>query len=280
MNTSMQLKARVRNMAKEKNLEAEVVLRQYMLEKVLEKISLSTYKDNFVLKGGMLIAAIVGIDARSTMDMDGTLKGVILKKAQIETMFASILAVEISDEVKMKLVGIDDIRDEAEYPGFRVTIEAILDKTRQMIKLDITTVDIITPKEINYSFKLLFEDRAIEIKAYNLETVLAEKLESVIIRGTTNTRMRDFYDIHMLISLHSTNIDMRVCSEALKKTTTKRKTNLQFQSSTLAVDMLEQSSIMVNLWKRYQGQYKYAEDITWQHIIDSVKCLMEYTNIN
>ena len=275
MKTSTQLKALIRNMSKLKGLEAEVILRHYMLEKLLEKISLSSYKDNFILKGGMLIAAMVGMESRSTMDMDATIKGFDLSKEEIETVFSIILNIEINDDISMQLKSVEDIREEAEYPGVRVAIEAILDKTKQILKFDITTGDIITPKEIRFDYKLMFEDRTLNIKAYNLETVLAEKLETIIIRGVTNTRMRDFYDVYVLTKLYSDNIDKSVFSSALKNTAKKRETISQFKTSNaLAYVSLKESGVMIDLWKRYQSKYSYAVDISWQKIIESIQLLL------
>ena len=202
MKTSTQLKALLRNLSKKTNAEAEILLRNFMLERFLERVSISEYRKNFILKSGMLIASMVGIDTRSTMDMDATIKGQKLTAEEISAVCTNILSVHIDDGVDLNLRDIEEIREEADYPGYRVSIEARLDKTRQTLKVDITTGDYVTPKEIEYRFKLMFEDREINILAYNLETVLAEKLETIITRGITNTRMRDFYDIYILINTH------------------------------------------------------------------------------
>jgi Domain of unknown function (DUF1814). len=181
-------------------MEAEIILRNFMLERFLERISVSGYKDNFILKGGMLIAAMVGIDTRTTMDMDATIKRQNLTEAEITDIIKDILSTEVDDNIIFSFRGIEEIREDVDYPGYRVSIEAVLDKTKQTIKVDITTGDFVTPREIEYNFQLLFENRSISILAYNLETVLAEKFESIIARGLTNTRMRDFYDIYILTS--------------------------------------------------------------------------------
>ena len=198
MKTSTQLKALVRNLSRKSNVGAEILLRNFMLERFLERIAVSDYRCNFILKGGMLIAAIVGIDTRTTMDMDATIKAQTLTASEITAIVEEILRTPIDDGVEFTLRGIEEIHEEADYPGYRVSIAAVLDKTRQMLKVDITIGDFVTPREIEYSFKLMFEDRTISILAYNLETVLAEKFETVVTRGVTNTRMRDFYDIYIL----------------------------------------------------------------------------------
>ena len=161
----------------------------------MERIAISKYKHNFILKGGILITAMVGIEARTTMDMDVTIKGQSLSKTEITAFIEEILEIQMNDGAVFSFQSIEEIREEADYPGYRLSIGAIFDKTRQKLKIDITTGDYVTPKEIEYAYKLMFEDRTISIMAYNLETVLAEKFETIITRGVSNTRMRDFYDI-------------------------------------------------------------------------------------
>jgi hypothetical protein len=218
MKTSTQLKALVRNLSKNSNVEAEILLRNFMLERFLERIAASKYKHNFILKGGMLIAAMVGIDTRTTMDMDATIKGQTLTAPEITATIEDILAIPVDDGVEFTMRGIEEIREEADYPGFRVSIGAVLDKTKQTLKIDITTGDFVTPREIEYNFKLMFEDRTISIMAYNLETVLAEKFETVITRSVANTRMRIFTTF---ISDHNAKIQFRPFRAALQKTVEK-----------------------------------------------------------
>ena len=189
MKTSTQLKALIRNLSRDKGINAEIILRNFMLERLLERISLSEYRDQFILKGGMLIAAMVGIDARATMDMDATIRGFELNEDKLKNIFNEILSIPVDDGVLMRLSKVESIRDEAEYPGIRISIESVLDKTRQTMKVDITTGDKITPRAIEYKFQLLLEDRTISVLAYNLETIFAEKLETILSRGTATTRI-------------------------------------------------------------------------------------------
>jgi len=271
MKTSTQLKALVRNLSKEKNVEAEIILRNFMLERLLERISISDYRNNFILKGGMLIAAIVGIDTRTTMDLDATIKAQILNEAEVTTIIDDILSVPVDDNVIFTFKSVEEIHEEADYPGYRVSIEAVLDKTRQVLKVDITTGDFVTPREVQYYFKLMFEDRTISIMAYNLETVLAEKFETVITRGITNTRMRDLYDIYILTATQP--LDTNTFCAALKKTTEKRHTAAQMTDPEDVIRTIADSDIMVDLWKRYQKKYSYAADITWEIAMDALKGL-------
>lgn len=202
-----QLKDLIRNLSKEKSADAQILMRNYMMERFLERISLSEYRDNFILKGGMLVAAMVGLDARSTMDLDATVKGTYVNVENIENLIISIITVPIEDGVTFQLKSISEIMDEAEYPGIRVSMATTFDGVVTPLKIDISTGDVITPREVRYSFKLMLEDRSIDIWAYNLETVLAEKLETIITRTTTNTRMRDFYDIYILEQLHGRSLN-------------------------------------------------------------------------
>lgn len=272
MKTSTQLKALVRNLSKAKNVEAEIILRNFMLERFLERVSISAYKDSFVLKGGMLIAAMVGIDTRTTMDMDVTIKGKTLSQSEVSIFIENILSIPIDDGVSFTLLGIEEIREEADYPGYRASIETILDKTRQTLKIDITTGDYVTPGEIEYSFRLMFEDRAIRILAYNLETVLAEKFETIITRGATTTRMRDFYDIFILTSTQS--FDSEIFKAALKKTVQKRGTTEQMSDVENVIKTITDSSILIDLWERYQKKFTYAEDVSWVMAIEALNKLV------
>lgn len=218
--TARQLKDLIRNLSKKNAADAQVLMRNYMMERFLERISLSSYRDKFILKGGMLVAAMVGLDARSTMDLDATVKGANVSVEDVENMMAEIIAVPIDDGVTFQVKSISEIMDEAEYPGIRVTMTTLFDGVRTPLKIDISTGDAITPKEVRYSFKLMLEDRSIDVWAYNLETVLAEKLETIITRTTTNTRMRDFYDIAILQQLYGSTLDPHVLHDALLATAT------------------------------------------------------------
>lgn len=276
MRTSTQLKALIRNLSKESNVEAEILLRNFMMERFLERIAVSSYKHNFILKGGMLIAAMVGIDARTTMDMDATIKGHTLSKTEITAIIEDILKIQIEDGAVFSFQGIEELREEADYPGYRVSIGAVFDKTRQMLKIDITTGDSVTPREVEYVFKLMFEDRTISIMAYNLETVLAEKFETIMTRGVTNTRMRDFYDVYVLT--HTQPFDATIFKTAVDKTAEKRDTTEQMSAGIMnTIDFIMTNETMVDLWQKYQKKYFYAADITWAMVINAVKALAEKT---
>jgi predicted nucleotidyltransferase component of viral defense system len=274
MRTSNQLKALIRNLSKESNVKPEILLRNFMMERFLERISISNYKHNFILKGGVLIAALVGIDTRTTMDMDATIKNQTVSKPEITAIIEGILKVQIDDGAEFSFQEVEEIREEADYPGYRVSIEANFDRTRQMLKIDITTGDPITPKEIEYAFKLMFEDRTISIMAYNVETVLAEKFETIITRGVTNTRMRDFYDVYILTNTNT--FDTNIFKAALDRTAEKRHTALQMSGAIEdTIIIIMENATMVDLWHKYQKKYFYAADISWSMVINAVKALAE-----
>ena len=275
--TARQLKDLIRNLSKKKSADAQILMRNYMMERFLERISLSEYKDKFILKGGMLVAAMVGLDARATMDLDATIKGANVSLTDVETIISNIIAIPIDDGVSFRIKRISEIMEEADYPGIRVSMETKFDGVITPLKIDISTGDVITPKEIRYRFNLMLEDRTIEVWAYNLETVLAEKLETVISRNVTNTRMRDFYDIYILQKLHGEQLNKEILWNALVATARKRGTLEQIESGDIReiFDEIETSSVMENLWKAYQKNYSYAVDISWHIVMESVRYLYQ-----
>lgn len=271
--TARQLKDLIRNLSKEKSADAQILMRNYMMERFLERISLSEYRDKFILKGGMLVAAMVGLDARSTMDLDATIKGANVNVEDIENLISSIITVPIDDGVKFQLKSISEIMDEAEYPGIRVSMSTTFDGVVTPLKIDISTGDAITPREVRYSFKLMLEDRSIDIWAYNLETVLAEKLETIITRTTTNTRMRDFYDIYILEQLHGTTLNPKILHDALLATAHKRGSEKYLNHAEEVFDEVENDSVMQKLWEAYRKKFSYAFDLEWDVIMKAIRRL-------
>jgi len=271
--TARQLKDLIRNLSREKSADAQILMRNYMMERFLERISLSEYRDKFILKGGMLVAAMVGLDARSTMDLDATIKGANVNVEDIENLISSIVTVPIDDGVKFQLKSISEIMDEAEYPGIRVSMSTTFDGVVTPLKIDISTGDAITPREVRYSFKLMLEDRSIDIWAYNLETVLAEKLETIITRTTTNTRMRDFYDIYILEQLHGTTLNPKILHDALLATAHKRGSEKYLNQAEEVFDEVENDSVMQKLWEAYRKKFSYASALEWDVIMKAIRRL-------
>ena len=278
MKNAMQLKAILKNMAKQKNISAQLVLQNYMLERLLERVSVSKYHDNFILKGGFLIAAMVGLDTRATMDMDATLKGYPVNEETVQKMFEEICAIELNDDVTFTFRQIGEIREGDEYTGYRVALTADYPPMAVPLKLDITTGDKITPKEIEYSFKLLLEDRSISILAYNLETILAEKLETVISRSDQNTRPRDYYDIYVLMKLQSLNVDLSSLKDSLAATCNKRGSAEVVKGYIQIMERVKNSTVMQEQWKKYQQEFDYASDITFEDTCDTVISVMNSLN--
>ena len=280
--TARQLKDLIRNLSKKKSADAQILVRNYMMERFLERISLSEYKNQFILKGGMLVAAMVGLDARATMDLDATIKGTNVSVEDVEMIISQIISIHLDDGVSFRIKRISEIMEEADYPGVRVSMETKFDGVITPLKIDISTGDIITPREIKYNFNLMLENRTIEVWAYNLETVLAEKLETVISRNVTNTRMRDFYDIYILQKLYGEQLSKDVLWDALVATAKKRETLEQIETEDIdeVFDEIQSSSVMENLWKTYQRNYSYSADIPWHTIMKSIRTLYEIISKN
>ena len=280
--TARQLKDLIRNLSKKKSADAQILMRNYMMERFLERISLSEYKNQFILKGGMLVAAMVGLDARATMDLDATIKGTNVSVEDVEMIISQIISIPLDDGVSFRIKRISEIMEEADYPGVRVSMETKFDGVITPLKIDISTGDIITPREIKYNFNLMLENRTIEVWAYNLETVLAEKLETVISRNVTNTRMRDFYDIYILQKLYGEQLSKDVLRDALVATAKKRETLEQIETEDIdeVFDEIQSSSVMENLWKAYQRNYSYSADIPWHIIMKSIRTLYEIISEN
>ena len=270
----MQLKAFIKNMAAEKHISAQLVMQNYMIERLLERISISDYRRNFIVKGGFLISAIVGLDTRATMNLDTTVKGFTLTHESIRKIFSEICSIQADDDITFEMGSISDIREGDDYPGIRVALKAVYLPIRVPLTVDVTTGDVITPGEMEYSIPMLFDDRRINIFAYNLETVMAEKLETVLSRGIANTRPRDFYDIHILYSMRGDTCDFDVLYEALMRTAGKRKSTDIMEKYESIIDQIRGSEQMRNFWKRYQQNFDFAKDISFDDACDTVSEIM------
>lgn len=275
MKNVTRLKAIIKKLAKEKNISAGLVLQNFMLERLLERVSISKFKSNFILKGGFLIASIVGIDTRATMDMDATIKGIPVNEETVRHMFEDICRLSLEDGVTFDFVRISKIREGADYSGYRVHLTANYPPMLVPLKLDITTGDKIIPREVKYSFKLLFEDRKIYIYAYNVETVLAEKLETVISRGDQNTRMRDYYDVYILRKLQFDNINQQTLKKALIATAQKRGSYEVILNYKDIMELVRKSDVMQGQWRSYQITFEYAKDVDLNSACDVVVQIMD-----
>lgn len=277
MTSATQLKDYIKNLAKQKNINPQILLRMYMMERFLERLANSKYKNNLIMKGGTLVAAMVGVDLRATMDLDVTITGVSLNVADAELVIKNICNVNLHDGIVFQIKNLLPIMDEADYSGLRVSMIAEFDKIRIPLKIDISTGDVITPKAIEYQYGLLLENRSIALLAYNLETVLAEKLDTIIERDISNTRMRDFYDIYILQKLYIDKIDGAVLAKALAATAKKRNSSALYQDAENILLAVKNSGRMAALWNNYGKNYRYAQNIKWEEAIRAVSVVYKLT---
>lgn len=275
MNTSKQLKDLINNKAKKFNLSPQILLTRFFMERFLERISLSKYKNNFILKGGILISSMVGVDFRMTKDMDLTIKNIPLNEVFIKNALIEITNIEIDDGTTFKLLDLQSIREEFEYSGFRARFSCVLDKTQNIIQLDITTGDVITPSEVKYSYELLIEKRKINITCYPIETILAEKVESILSKNITTTRMKDFYDCYMLGKLYIDEIDREDLIKAIKNTARTRKSEFIFDNIQKTINLIENDESLKFLWTAYSSQFDYAKKIKFESLIEEIKKLLK-----
>ena len=269
--TSRQLKDLVRNRSKGNNAMAQVIIRRYIMERFLERVSMSDYKGKLIFKGGLMISSMVGLDNRSTMDIDTTVTGATLSIPEIESIIREIISIQVEDNISFDIKNISEIMDEAEYTGLRVSLEALLDNMRTPLKIDISTGDVITPHEIVYEYPLMFEKRTIPIFAYNLETILAEKLQSILARGSANTRLRDYYDLCILSDTVDINYnDLRAAFFATCKN---RGTLSLIPNKDYVLSQIRSDSGMKALWESYQRKYSYAKDYAWIDVMKKLELM-------
>jgi predicted nucleotidyltransferase component of viral defense system len=272
INTSTQLKALVRNQSGGDSSKAQLIIRNYIMGRLLVRVSKTSYRDNIIIKGGALIASIVGVDKRSTMDIDSTIQNLDLSEDNILEMIEKIIAIDAEDNVTFEITSTETIMEEMDYPGIRVKINARIDSMQTPIILDFSAGDIITPRAIEYSYKLMFNQGDIKILAYNLETVLAEKFETIISRSIANTRMRDFYDIYTLLSIDS-NFDYKNFNSALINTSMQRGSYETIRDWSAIINEIEREGGMKKLWSSYQSKFDYAENVSWKAVVESIRVL-------
>lgn len=274
-----QLKAKIKNFAKEKNMDSRTVLQEYVLERFIDRISKSKYKNDFILKGGVLISSMVGVDLRSTLDIDTTIKGFEFTLDKLNEVLNEIIETDIGDMFNFKILMNKKIMEETEYHGYRVTLEANFDTISQKFKIDISTGDIITPNEVKYNIKQMLSDDKIEILAYNIETILSEKIHSIIQKGEDNTRARDYYDIYILEKTKKEEINNNILKEAIINKFEERKNSNLVSNIYLKVLDLEKNIKLKELWNEYRSKFTYAKDIEFEDTIKSLKNIVSVFNI-
>ena len=280
MKTSEQIKGAIRNISKKTGINPNSLLQMCLFEGILEKLSKSKYSENFILKGGLLISSLIGVDMRSTMDMDTTLRGIPLNEESISNILNEILAIEIDADIEYKLIKLSPIRQEDVYEDFCASISCIFGKINATLNIDITTGDVITPREMNYSYSRILEEGTIPIMTYTIETILAEKFETISSRNITTTRARDFYDLYMIYSIYKDKIDKDILRKAIERTSKYRgsfETALQYKE---IVELFRESETPKKLWKKYTQNNPYAKDVDFLDTISVYEEIGTVLNVN
>lgn len=271
---AMSLKGRINNYAKENHIAAQVVLQNFMFERFLARLSDSSFRDKFVVKGGMLVAAIVGLGTRATMDLDTTLRDFPLTEVEIRKAFREIISIDKGDEVVFLLQSVEPIRKDDIYGGFRVRIDAKYDTIVTPLSIDISTGDAMTPHPVSYIFRGIFDDSIqIPLWGYNVETILAEKLETILRRGVFTTRPRDFYDVYILGTTQP--VDKKILRDAIIATSTHRGSTVQISDIASILKQVKTNLALINQWEKYRRQFPYAADITYNQVLEVIERLLE-----
>lgn len=273
MSGAMSLNAKIRNIAKEKRLPAQVVLQNYMFERFMYRLSLSEYKDKFVIKGGMLVASIVGLDNRATMDLDTTLRGLPLEPEKIRKAITEISEITTEDNIKYEIRAVEPIREDDVYGGYRVSINAIFDTINTPLSIDVTTGDVITPHADKHDFSEIFDDGTYCLLAYNNETLLAEKVETILRHSVFNTRPRDFYDAYIIAS--TKKYEKTLFLEALRATSEHRGTSQQIADTKGILLNISESIELKTMWEKYCKDFAYAKNISFEDIIEAIRNLLQ-----
>jgi predicted nucleotidyltransferase component of viral defense system len=276
--TDMSIKGKIKNLVKQSAISPQEALQMYLLEHFLLRLSESKHKDNFIFKGGCIIAQLCGQSQRTTRDIDGSIQGIPLNIDILNNVINEIISIKINDEIQFSLLNIANIRNNDIYGGLRATIKAALGNIKENIKIDITAGDIITPKAIIFEYKMMFENRSINIMAYNTETIIAEKFETIISRGILNTRGKDFYEIYTLVKLNK--YDKTILKKAVSNTFKHRNAPLDIAEMKNVILELKNNKTIFGIWKKYKNTYKYAQDISFEEIINSIDMIITEIDIN
>ena len=279
MKTPEQLKGSIRSMAAKKKLRAQEVLQMFLFERILERLAASKYQNNFILKGGLLISSMIGISERTTMDMDTTVRGIQMEETEIVAAVNEILAIDVDDGINFEYEGIEPIREEDAYNNFRVHLRAKYGKIDSPMKIDVTTGDIITPAAIRYDFPMLFDDKTVPVMAYTLETVLAEKYETIIRRNIGTTRARDFYDLHTLYLSRKNEIRPDILKAAVLHTAQKRESVEDIQDWKDILTDIREEPALYQLWDNYLADNKYIGELAFHEVLNTVDEVANLLNL-
>ena len=265
--TSEKLKGKIKSFSEKNNLKAQEVLQMYFFERFLTRLEKSRYKANFIIKGGFLISSIIGIQNRTTMDIDTTIKGLPVKEEIIKEIILEILNIEVNDEIEFVLGKIENIREILEYENYRLHLTANFEKIKNPLKIDITTGDVIIPSEIEYSYETIFKEK-LNILAYSLETLIAEKYETIIKRNITTTRLRDFYDIYMIFKLKNDKINVNNLKQAIWETAKNRNSTEEILESKEILEDIKNDEYLNKQWNIYKNENKYVDNIQFSEILE------------
>lgn len=271
---AMSFKAKIKQIASQKGITTQQVQQNYLIEVFLSKLALSQHRDKFIIKGGYLIGGIVGLDLRATMDLDTTIKGFELTPDNLLSIAKEVVSVPTEESFTLEVDGVEEIRETDDYPGYRLKMIATFERIKEPVTIDVTTGDAITPKEIDFNFNKIFSNERIELLSYPLETVLAEKLETILSRGIATTRPRDFYDVYILFKLKGDLINYTTLNQALENTKEKRKSTFELSSYATILDEIKNSEFQQDLWKKYQKQYAYAQSVDFDELFEVMKQLI------
>ena len=269
------LKAKASNLSKKTNIPNKYLIQNFMFEALLKRISKSKYKDKFIIKGGLLLSSIFGVNLRSTMDLDTTIKGLPLDRKTITKVINEIISIDVEDNVKLEIENIKDIREEELYSGFEVNLKAEFDGLKTNLMIDITIGDVITYKEVEFKYNTIFDNEIINIMTYNYETIIAEKFESIISRNIDNTRMKDYYDLYMFVNLKWNDINKETLRKAIINTSKARETLDYIENANKYIELISDDSRLNLLWNSYQNNYEYAKDIEFEDTINAIKVISE-----
>ena len=269
------LKAKASNLSKKTNIPNKYLIQNFMFEALLKRISKSKYKNKFVIKGGLLLSSVFGVNLRSTMDLDTTIKGLPLNKSTITKVITEIINIDLKDNITFEIENIKDIREEDLYSGYNVNLKADFDGLKTNLMIDITTGDIITYKEVEFKYNTLFDNDTINIMTYNYETIIAEKFESIISRNIDNTRMKDYYDLYMFVNLKWNDINKETLRKAIINTSKNRETISYIENANDYINLIEDDSRLKLLWNSYQNNYEYAKGIEFVDTINAIKVISE-----
>lgn len=270
------LKEKAREIARVNNVTVQEVLQNYMIERILFRLSMSKYKNNFILKGGLLISSMSGIQSRTTMDMDTLIKGINLERTELLRILNEILLIDVQDNVKYEITEVVDIREDDAYGGLRFKIIGVLENIRNSLSIDVSTGDVLTPNEMDFLYQTIFENECISIKSYNLETILAEKFQTIIEKNGAKGRMKDFYDVWYFINNHMEDIDFKLLKLALHNTSSSRNCLSDLERVDEILVSISNSLILKRRWNEYARKHQYTEKVSYENTIDALKSLSVY----